>query len=192
MRARPVAGDPALAARVQEDLVAIAYGGPPMPREELAAMRARIQTELAGESRDRYHPKLGFGGLVDVEFLAQWLQMEQGAHAQVGTLDAVAGLAQSGRLARADADALTEGWAFLRAIEQTLKLLEEGREPVLRPGTATAEQIARRLGIRERDGHDPARVFDAQYRRVTEEIRAIFERVIAPVPALAPWAERSA
>ena len=159
-------------------------------------MRARIQTELAGESRDRYHPKLGFGGLVDVEFLAQWLQMEQlhmgeGAHADTGTLAAVAGLAQSGRIARADADALAEGWAFLRAIEQTLKLLEEAQEPVLRCGTRTAEQVARRLGIRERDGHDPARVLDAQYRRVTEEVRAIFERLIAPVPAPAPWAERA-
>jgi glutamine synthetase adenylyltransferase len=148
-----------------------------MPAPELAAMRARIQSELAGERPDRYHPKLGFGGLVDVEFLAQWLQMAEGAKAQTddrrtapeapspdarsapdaqSTLDALHALAAGGRLARG-------------------------------PGTRSAEQVARRLGIRERDGHEPAQVLDAQYRRTTEEIRAIFERVIAPVAAPAPW-----
>lgn len=188
--------DAALARRVQARISAIAYGGPPPPREDLAAMRARIQHELAGEGADRYHPKLGFGGLVDVEFLAQFLQMDEALHMEgtevPGTLEAIAALATAGRLGTSDADALAEGYGFLRAIEQTLKLLDETREPVLRPGSRTIEQVARRLGVRERDGHDPARVLVSQYRRTAEEVRAIFERVIAPVGAAAPWSAASA
>ncbi|AKF07624.1 bifunctional [glutamate--ammonia ligase]-adenylyl-L-tyrosine phosphorylase/[glutamate--ammonia-ligase] adenylyltransferase [Sandaracinus amylolyticus] len=198
LRARPIAGEPALCEAVRARIAAITVGGePPPPPEALAEMRARIQTELAGESRDRYHPKLGFGGLVDVEFLAQWLQMEQRLRTEPEAVPTtpglVAALASAGRISRADADALIEGFAFLRAIEQTLKLLDETREPVLRPGSRTAEQLARRLGIRERDGHDPARVLTSSYQRTVEEIRAVFERVIAPVPAPSPWsAEASA
>ncbi|MDQ3034255.1 MAG: bifunctional [glutamate--ammonia ligase]-adenylyl-L-tyrosine phosphorylase/[glutamate--ammonia-ligase] adenylyltransferase, partial [Myxococcota bacterium] len=213
LRARAVSGHPELVRAVQERLGAIAYGGPPPAREELAAMRARIQSELAGETRDRYHPKLGFGGLVDVEFLAQRLQLEQQRDAassaaispartpaaSVGgaadwmlevpsTLEVISRSAQAGKLARGDADALSEGYSFLRAIEQTLKLQDEAREPTVRPGSRSVEQLARRLGIRERDGHDPARVLVSTYRRVAEEVRAIFERVIAPVGAAAPWA----
>jgi glutamate-ammonia-ligase adenylyltransferase len=194
LRARPIAGDPDLARRVADRIAAAAYAEPPMPRAELAALRTRIQLELAGENRDRYHPKLGFGGLVDVEFLAQWLQMELGVRngrdavpAVPTTSEALAALARAGALARADADALIEGAAFLRAIEQTLKLLDETREPLFRPGGRMAAQVARRLGVRERDGHEPARVLEASYRRTTEEIRAIFERLIAKVPAPAPW-----
>jgi glutamate-ammonia-ligase adenylyltransferase len=206
-RARPIAGDAELARAIDAALERAAFGGPAPPAADVAALRARIQRELAGESHDRYHPKLGFGGLVDVEFLAQWLQMLERGHTSLSsasrdaggrqgsrvpsTLPAIAALAQRGRIARPDADALTEGFSFLRAIEQTLKLMGSAQggevEPLLRPGSRSAEQVARRLGVRERDGHDPARVLVASYRRTAEEIRAIFERLVAPVGAPAPW-----
>lgn len=197
LRARTVAGDLNLRSRVQEHLATVAYGGVRPEAEEFSGMRARIQLELARESTDRYHPKLGFGGLVDVEFLAQWLQMEPEGDGMLpdelqktvpGTLEVLAHASKVGKLTRHDADALSEGYAFLRAIEQTLKLLGDAGEPMVVPGTRRAEQLARRLGIRERDAHEPSRVLVSSYQRTTEEIRGIFERVIAKVNAPAPWA----
>lgn len=194
VRSRPIAGPAELRQRIAEQIAAIVSSRPPMPASELAALRARIQLELAGERRDRYHPKLGFGGLVEVEFLVQWLQMELCARngrrvfpPGLTTSETLAALAGSARLAHPDAEALAEGFGFLRAVEQAIKLQAEGGEPFLRPGSRNAEQVARQLGVRERDGHEPARVLEASYRRTATEIRAIFERVVAPVPAPAPW-----
>ena len=78
------------------------------------------------------------------------------------------------------------------AIEQSLKLLDERREASLVRGGPLADRVARRLRIRERDGVLPTDVlFDGWIRRATE-VRAIFERLIAPVDAPPPWAEDGA
>ncbi len=196
LRARVVAGRTELRDRVQKHLAQVAYGGVRPEPEEFAAMRARIQLELARETAKQYHPKLGFGGLVDIEFLAQWLQMRPEGEGMLpdelrqsvpSTLEVLAHAAKFGGPVRNFADALSEGYAFLRAIEQTLKLLDDTGEPKVVPGTRRTEQLARRLGIRERDGHEPAHVLISSYQRTTEEIRAVFERIIAPVDARAPW-----
>ena len=85
------------------------------------------------------------------------------------------------------ADTLASHYEFLRAIEQTLRLLEETHEPLLQVGTRRLALVARRL-VRERDGHDPARVLCATYARRAAEVREIFERVAAPVHTRgAPW-----
>ncbi|MFW6050513.1 MAG: bifunctional [glutamate--ammonia ligase]-adenylyl-L-tyrosine phosphorylase/[glutamate--ammonia-ligase] adenylyltransferase [Myxococcota bacterium] len=190
LRARPVAGDDSLARMAAERFERLAYGGEAPPAAELAAMRARIQQELSGERFDRYHPKAGYGGLVDVEFVVQWLQMRHGDDPRVrcrGTLDALRGLREAGRLDRADADALEEGWTFFRRVEQALKLLDETREAVLPAHGAVPAKIARRLGFRDRDGMRPREVLLATWRMHAEEVRTIFERVVAPVGVEAPW-----
>ncbi|MCA9606528.1 MAG: bifunctional [glutamate--ammonia ligase]-adenylyl-L-tyrosine phosphorylase/[glutamate--ammonia-ligase] adenylyltransferase, partial [Myxococcales bacterium] len=60
IRARPVAGDPTAAEEVARRFTRLAYLEGPTPREDLAHIRARMQRELALETADRYHPKLGF------------------------------------------------------------------------------------------------------------------------------------
>ncbi|RMG92671.1 MAG: bifunctional [glutamate--ammonia ligase]-adenylyl-L-tyrosine phosphorylase/[glutamate--ammonia-ligase] adenylyltransferase, partial [Candidatus Dadabacteria bacterium] len=70
IRLRPVAGDPELGRRVREIADEVLYAGPPArdPRPEIAAMRDRIEREVAREERGRVDLKAGPGGLVDVEF----------------------------------------------------------------------------------------------------------------------------
>jgi glutamate-ammonia-ligase adenylyltransferase len=190
IRARPVAGDEAVAEAARERFARLAYEqGPPDPAE-LAHTRARLQTELAGESAGRYHPKLGFGGLTDVEFLVQWLQMRHGGDETVrtpNTASAIDALRGAGALSAVDADALAAAYGFLRGVEQSLKLFEEHREPLLEPRGRTGSHVARGLGIRARDGLASADVLERTYRHHARAARELFERFVAPVGAPPPW-----
>lgn len=190
LRARTVAGDPDLARRVGERFTHFAYEAGPVPAEEVARLRQRIESELAGEKPDRYHPKLGYGGLVDVEFVVQYLQMQHGEDARIRsshTLEALAGLRASAYLSARDAEGLAEGYGFFRGVEQAMKLLDETREPVLWATGRVAPQVARRLGVRDRDGQRATEALLATWKRHATELRATFDRVVAPVGTRPPW-----
>ena len=127
VRARVVASSAAaFAERVGAELAETAYARGAPDAARVAELRGRMQRELAGERGHRYHPKLGYGGLVDVEFVAQCLQMRHGGDASVRrrhTLDALDALAEGGYLAPGDAEALADGYRFFRSVEQTAALL---------------------------------------------------------------------
>jgi glutamine synthetase adenylyltransferase len=106
-----------------------------------------------------------------------------------GTVESLDALALRGALTRADADALKEGHSFFRAVEQTLRLLDEHNEPILRPRSRTGEHVARRLGLRARDGQKATEVLESTYRRHAMRIRGIFERVIGPVDVSSPFGD---
>jgi len=178
----------------QEDLDAMleetAYARGAMPPEELATLRGRIQGELAGEGRRRYHPKLGFGGLVDVELATQWLQMRHAEDRSVRrrhTLDALDALRASGALDEDDADTFVRGYLFFRAAEQSLRLLDDSVDAVLVPGGPRAHAAARTMGLRARDGATEVEVLEDEWRRQAHAVREVFERLVAPIDAGPPW-----
>jgi glutamate-ammonia-ligase adenylyltransferase len=191
VRARVVGGDAELAKLAEERFTAIAYGSAVAPAEDLARMRRRIEEELSGEKPGRFHPKLGYGGLVDVEFATQWLQMKHGAsHPNVrrrGTLEAIDALEREQLLDPRDADALRGSFELFRSVEQALKLLDETREPILAVGGPIADRVARRLRLRERDGMPPAEVLVRSWIRRATAARSVFERLVAPVGLTPPW-----
>lgn len=197
IRARAIAGHPVVAALAEARFARFAYTGGAPAADELAALRRRIEVELSGERPGRYHPKLGYGGLVDVEFVAQWLQMQHGEDARVRTrrtTDALLALRETGYLDRLDADALEAGWTFFRNVEQALKLLDETQETAVLEGGPLIDRVARRLGIRDRDGYRPARVLLTTWRRHAEEVRRVFEALIGEVgvePPFRPSAEET-
>ena len=82
LRARHVAGDEALWERIHDRVIVPAVYGRREDRVALAAeirrMRERMESELAKESSRGKNPKTGHGGLVDVEFAAQFLQLAHG------------------------------------------------------------------------------------------------------------------
>jgi glutamate-ammonia-ligase adenylyltransferase len=123
IRARFCAGDVALGARVMGLATLAAYeGGPPSP-EELHRLRLRMERELGHERATRRELKVGRGGLLDIEFLAQWLQMEHGSDVHVRTQDtgeALDLLSARGYLSRADYELLRDAYRFLRRLEQRI------------------------------------------------------------------------
>ncbi len=194
LRARPIAGHRGVGAQAQERFTQLAYLAGPTPAAELAHARARIQAELAGERSGRYHPKLGYGGLVDIEFLVQWLQMQHGADEAVRTAStprAIEALTRRGYVRAVDGQALRQAYVFFRGVEQSLKLLEEHREPTLEPEGRTGAHVARSLGLRARDAMSVAEVLDDTYRRHAHASRALFESTVALVDAEPGWSTRA-
>lgn len=187
-RARVIVGSAALESRVEQTIAHALTSARPIDRARVVELRARSQRELAGEAPHRYHVKLGYGALLDVELIAQLARLEaREATGERGTLASLAELVRHGHLDRESAEVLERAWIFFRTVEQTLRLLSDQGEPLLRTRSRSGEHVARRLGLRARDGRAEIEVLEATYRRHAERVRAVFEARIGPVGVAAPF-----
>jgi glutamate-ammonia-ligase adenylyltransferase len=185
IKARPVAGTPALQERVAAIVDAFVYRAALTAEDvrEIRRLRWRMERELAKESHERVNIKTGRGGLVDVEFLTQMLQLHYGARkprARIGsTLGALEALAQIGVLSAQDHALLVDGYRFLRRVENSLRLAYDRPVEDLDKTRMDLRPVAKRMGydggaganaegIGERLWHD--------YGVWREAIRACFDR----------------
>ncbi len=183
LRARHVAGDAALYAELEEKAIVPAVYGPREDRAALAAeirrMRERMESELGRESSRGKNPKTGHGGLVDVEFAAQFLQLAHGHDhpaIRTGTTPlALRRLRQAGLLREAEFAPLVEGYDFLRRVELRLRIVHDFAIDHLPERGPALRQLARRLGYA---GPDPGARFLGEYARVTAAVRQAFEEVV--------------
>jgi len=177
-RARIVAGDPLLGRAVRREIVALLYGpdAPPPDLKEMRMLRERMEKELGRESAGRLHVKFGRGGLVDVEFVTQAIQMAHGArHPAIrrpSTLPAIREIRAAGLLSAEASDALAEHYRFLRRVSQGLRLFGARSTDTLEPAGPTPGRLARSLEYPSRQA------FLEDYRRRTAAVRALYERVV--------------
>jgi [glutamine synthetase] adenylyltransferase / [glutamine synthetase]-adenylyl-L-tyrosine phosphorylase len=189
LRARAAAGDPELGARAMRVAHAAAYEMPfdaASARQEIHRLRLRMERENSQERRGRYDIKLGRGGLADIEFCVQLLQMQSGRDRRVRTTEtkvAIDALATAGYLAPAHAEALREGYAFLRKLEQRMRIVHAAAAQLLEENAPGLLPLARRTGIRARRGSEATEELLLRYREVTERVRAVFDEIVAPPPA---------
>jgi glutamate-ammonia-ligase adenylyltransferase len=183
IKARGAAGDAvfsqALLSQVRDRLV-YQRPLPPSAGQEIHRLRERMEHELSGESDVSYNPKTGRGGLVDVEFATQFLQLREGHRAaelrQTNTLKALEALTQMGHLSRTDAASLSLGYLFLRRTETRLRIIH-GESMVRLPTQGRSLQtLARRLGYLGSRG--PAQFLD-DYRAHREEVRSVYMRILS-------------
>jgi glutamate-ammonia-ligase adenylyltransferase len=171
-RARVVLGDPALARRARALIRRRVYGEPlgPQGLKAIAEVRARMEHELGQETPGRRHVKFGRGGLVDVEFLVQALQLVHGArHPEVrraSTRAALRALGRVGALPAATAAALDDHYGFLRRVSAGLRLLSARPPDTLDLAGPMPARLAGALGYPSREA------FLEDYRRRTEAVRA--------------------
>lgn len=185
LRARGVAGDLALFERAREQVLAPSLfrrldgAGRAEAARELWTMRERMEREIAGESTERYNCKTGRGGLVDVEFAVQFLQLAHGRDRPevrvTSTPAALAALARAGLLAPADFEPLLDGWRFLRRLEARLRIVRERSVDHIPRGGRDLVLLARRMGLAG-SGADQGLL--ALYERTTRAVRAAFRRVL--------------
>jgi glutamate-ammonia-ligase adenylyltransferase len=154
--------------------------GAPLPRgalKEIGEVRRRMELELGKETPGRWHVKLGHGGLVDVEFLTQALQLVHGAeHPDVrrpSTSAALAGLARVGALSAATATALRDDYRFLRRVSTALRLLGARPTDTLELASPMPARVASALGLPSREA------FLAAYRERTAAVRAAYAEVFS-------------
>jgi glutamate-ammonia-ligase adenylyltransferase len=185
VRARVCAGDRELGAEVIAIAQAAAYGrGAPDPRG-VHHLRMRMERELAREGASRYDVKLGRGGIVDVEFAAQWLQMKHGADPRCRTSDtetALGALEACGYLDPQLAAVLREGYAMLRRLEQALRVVHGTSQSLIEAGAAGLPALARRMGFRDGPEGTASEALLTRYRAVTRDVRAAYVTVLGLDP----------
>jgi glutamate-ammonia-ligase adenylyltransferase len=185
VKARACAGDVELGARVVAVAQVAAYErGAPDP-DRMHHLRTRMERELTHERLDRpparYDVKLGRGGIVDVEFAAQWLQMQHGRDPRVRTTEtevALAALETCGYLEPALADVLREGWRFLRRLEQRLRVSHGTSATLLEEGAPGLAALARRMGIHDAPRARADAALLERYVAASREVRAAYQRVL--------------
>ncbi|MEJ7742026.1 MAG: putative nucleotidyltransferase substrate binding domain-containing protein [Nocardioidaceae bacterium] len=149
LKARPIAGDRELGARYMEVVSPLVWAAADRPDfvTEVQAMRRRVVSQLpAGEAGRQL--KLGSGGLRDVEFAVQLLQLVHGRSdtnlRSPHTLQALEALTQGGYIGRDDGAALGEAYRFLRTLEHRLQLRQLRRTSIM-PVDPDAAAAARPL-----------------------------------------------
>jgi glutamate-ammonia-ligase adenylyltransferase len=181
IKARVVAGDTSLADEVAAIVARFVYATPLAAEgaAEIHRIRMRMEHELAGSERAGFNIKTGRGGLVDIEFLVQMLQLRHGAAmpavCERATRPALAALAAGGVLSLEEARALDASYAFLRALTNRLRIeRDQAVEALDRSGHGLAA-VARRLGYEGTNDAVARRLLD-DYESHREAVRSIYGR----------------
>jgi glutamate-ammonia-ligase adenylyltransferase len=141
-------------------------------------MRVRMEEERVrpAEAR-RFHFKLGYGSLADVQFATELALMRHGAaNPEVRrrhTLEALEALASAGLIEDSVAVTLSEAHTFLTDVKAMLELEQRVAVDALPPTPEGMTALARRLGYEQRPRHR----FLEDYRRITRNARRAMERV---------------
>jgi len=187
LKARPVAGDIALGDRYVAATQPFVWSAVERENfvEDSQAMRRRVEDHVRARDAER-QLKLGKGGLRDVEFTVQLLQLVHGRtdpELRVrGTLPALEALARGGYVGRAEAAELADCYRFLRALEHRIQLHRMRRSHVVPTRPEDLRRLSRLLGVDDVDS-----AWLATRRRVRELHEAIFYRPLLPHTArLAP------
>ncbi len=184
LKARPAAGDPELGARYIEALMPMVWTA--CEREdfvaEVQAMRRRVEELVPAGVRDR-EIKLGTGGLRDVEFAVQLLQLVHGRNDDAlhvaSTVDALAALSAGGYVGRDDAANLTASYEFLRLLEHRLQLQRLKRTHMLpEPDDDEAMRwLARAAHMRPDGQHDALGVLRQELRRQSMRVSRLHAKL---------------
>lgn len=151
VRARPIAGDQDFAERVMSVQRAFVYSDAPLDMDNLRHLRERQARELV--ERGAVNAKLSPGGLVDVEYFVQTLQIAHGRQdptlRQANTLDALESLRAAGHLDDAFARAVHDSYIFLRRLTEALRVVRGSAKDLHIPPADSREfeYLAHRLDV---------------------------------------------
>jgi glutamate-ammonia-ligase adenylyltransferase len=182
VRARFAAGDVALGSALMRVAHVAAYERGAPPRGEVHRVRMRMERELGRERPGRHDLKVGRGGLSDIEFAVQYLQMMHGADPRVRTTEtplAITTLADLGLVRAEIAETFREGYQFLRRLEQRIRIVHGSSSSLLDEKAEGLLPLARRMGMRDTPRTTATEELIARYRDVTEAVRSAYLEVMA-------------
>ena len=183
LKARPVAGDDDLARRFSELVQPVVWPDvlDPDAVRSVRAMKARAEGEMHRRGLTDREVKRGRGGIRDIEFAVQLLQLVHGRHdpsvRSRTTLDALAQLAAGGYIEPDEATQLDDAYRFLRTVEHRLQLQDEQQTHTLPADLAARTRLARVLGYRDRGDETALDLFETDYRGYQNRVRSIHERL---------------
>jgi [glutamine synthetase] adenylyltransferase / [glutamine synthetase]-adenylyl-L-tyrosine phosphorylase len=177
VKARAVAGDQALGRRYEAAIQPLVWQAADREGfvEDVQAMRRRVVDQLGPESSREL--KLGPGGLRDVEFAVQLLQLVHGRSDPTlrsgSTLAALGALTDGGYVGRSDGAALAAAYRFLRTLEHRIQLWQLRRTHAVPGDTRALRRLGRSLGYLE----EPVQELTEQLGRHSREVRRLHEKL---------------
>ncbi|WP_210651673.1 bifunctional [glutamine synthetase] adenylyltransferase/[glutamine synthetase]-adenylyl-L-tyrosine phosphorylase [Nocardioides sp. SYSU D00065] len=178
LKARPVAGDLALGRDYLEMIEPMVWTAAERDGfvTEVQGMRRRVIEHIPAHEAER-QLKLGSGGLRDVEFAVQLLQLVHGrvdpSLRDAATLSALARLTEGGYVGREDGERLHEAYSFLRTLEHRIQLHQLRRTHVLPEDESSLRRLGRSLGYFS----EPAEQIERQWRHHRREVRRLHEKL---------------
>ena len=184
-RSRFISGAPRLVEEVTETVREFVYGpwdsGMPAYANHL---RGRMERELARETtKHRLDLKVGRGGLADIDFLLQLIQLREGRSREefrvAGTRKLLATLPDNPYLGGDQLDRIRAAYEFLRTLETVLRIESDSSRGWISTDPEELQPLARHLGIVPATGEA---LLD-RYREVTTDVRSIYEEGIRKLEA---------
>jgi glutamate-ammonia-ligase adenylyltransferase len=179
-RARFVAGSRSLADEIEEAVTAFVYGpwDSAIP-QYMGNVRARMERELSAPAGRALDFKVGRGGLADIDFLLQMIQIREGHRRPefrtIGTRALIEALPDTALLAADEAAELGRAHGWLRLVEALARLDADAAVNAIARDPARLTAIGRHLRL----GPSPAEALVETFERTTAGVRAIYERVLA-------------
>ena len=188
LKARPAAGDVEAGNTLIEETIPLVFQAPVSPQRvaSVRGMKERIEGQVARSARksrsaEAADVKLGPGGIRDIEFTVQLLQLVHGGAdpsvRSANTLAALAALAEGGYVAEDDAAGLSVAYEWLRTVEHRLQLWQERQVHTLPANTDERARVARMMGFHDSPSVSAVDGFDARHAAVLADVRGRFEKV---------------
>lgn len=159
---------------------------------EIQEMKGVVENSAPVRAAGPRQLKLAPGGLRDIEFAVQLLQLVHGRadHSlrSPNTLEGLAALAAGGYVDDGDANLFSDAYQFLRTVEHRLQLRHMRRTHVVPSDAADRRRLARAVGFRDIRATDALEQFDREYARVQGYVRRLHEKLFYR-PLLTRFAE---
>ena len=180
LKSRWVAGDKKLGARVLKLIHSSIYQRPLSIQEiqDVHRLRMRMEDELAQETDTKFNLKLGQGGIIDIQFIVQLLQLGYGyANRQIRERDtgrALKKLYNRGMLPEKDYSALVEAWEFLTEIESKIRIAQDRSLDTLMDDEVQLEALAKRLAYSYPGSPLSGQKLLEKYKHHTDQVRQLY------------------
>jgi len=178
LKARPIAGDLALGEQFVKSVAPLVWSAADRPNfvTEVQSMRRRVVEQLPPAQAD-HQLKLGPGGLRDIEFAVQLLQLVHGRSdadvRQANTWQALDALTRNGYVGREDGARLAEAYGFLRTLEHRLQLSHLRRTHIMPTEPSEVRTLGRSLGLMA----DPVGDLTSQWQQHARDVKRLHEKL---------------
>lgn len=196
-RARVIAGDESLGREFITAVHRLIYENYPssifLPQGEgirervlstaIRDMRRRMETEVSREDNEYYDVKVGAGGIVDIEFIVQYLQLSHGSKSPgikvTNTFLALESLYKEGLLSKESYTALRKSYIFLRTLESRLRIVHNMPSHLLPRDPERLISLAGRMGYKDTGRMPATKRLIRELESLRKRVRGIFENVLS-------------
>lgn len=181
LKTRPVAGDETLGRSFLEMIQPFVYRKylDFTAIDEIRNMKIKIDKSIAVKGKDIRDVKLGYGGIREIEFFVQTLQLLYGGKEhwirEKNTLRAIHRLAQKGFISYEEENTLSKAYQFLRRIEHMIQIVGERQIHVMPVDIKELNVLAKRLGYKDSGKFRAYELLQKDYTLCTQSVRKIYD-----------------